>query len=71
MLTVNAYGVTPATEPLAPMTTERRELGPHDVLVEIRYCGICQSDISHAAANGAPGPYPLIPATSSRASSPR
>jgi hypothetical protein len=25
MLTVNAYGVTSATEPLAPMTTSRRD----------------------------------------------
>jgi uncharacterized zinc-type alcohol dehydrogenase-like protein len=48
MLTVNAYGATSATELLAPMTTERRDLGPHDVLIEIRYCGICHTDISHA-----------------------
>jgi hypothetical protein len=38
MLTVNAYGATSATEPLAPMTTERRDLGPHDVLVEVLLC---------------------------------
>jgi len=36
MLTVHAYGATSATEPLAPMTTGRRSLGPHDVLIEIR-----------------------------------
>jgi uncharacterized zinc-type alcohol dehydrogenase-like protein len=48
MLTVNAYGATSATELLAPMTTERRDLGPHDVLIEIRYCGICHTDTSHA-----------------------
>ena len=28
MLTVNAYGVTSATEPLAPMTTSRRDPKP-------------------------------------------
>ena len=61
MLTVNAYGATSATEPLAPMTTERRDLGPHDVLIEIRYCGICHTDISHARSEWRPEPYPLIP----------
>jgi alcohol dehydrogenase (NADP+) len=35
MLTVNAYGATSAAGPLAPMTVERRELGPRDVLIEI------------------------------------
>jgi hypothetical protein len=35
MLTVHAYGAASATEPLAPMTTERGGLGPHDVLIEI------------------------------------
>ena len=61
MLTVNACGATSATEPLAPMTTERRDLGPHDVLIEIRYCGICHTDISHARSEWRPEPYPLIP----------
>jgi alcohol dehydrogenase (NADP+) len=61
MLTVNAYGATSATEPLAPLTTERRDLGPHDVLIEIRYCGICHTDISHARSEWRPEPYPLIP----------
>jgi len=45
MLTVNAYGATSAAGPLVPMTTQRRDLGPGDVLVEIRYCGICHTDI--------------------------
>jgi uncharacterized zinc-type alcohol dehydrogenase-like protein len=48
MPTVNAYGATSAAGPLVPMTTQRRDLGPGDVLVEIRYCGICHTDISHA-----------------------
>jgi alcohol dehydrogenase (NADP+) len=61
MLTVNAYGATSATGLLAPMTTERRDLGPHDVLIEIRYCVICHTDISHARSEWRPEPYPLIP----------
>ena len=58
MLTVNAYGATSAAEPLVPMTVERRDLGPRDVLIEIRYCGICHTDISHARSEWRPEPYP-------------
>jgi alcohol dehydrogenase (NADP+) len=61
MLTVSAYGATSATGPLVPMTTRRRDLGPHDVLIEIRYCGICHCDIHHARSEWHPEPYPLIP----------
>jgi uncharacterized zinc-type alcohol dehydrogenase-like protein len=47
VLTVNAYAATSPTEPLTPATIERRDLGPHDVLIEIKYCGICHSDIHY------------------------
>ena len=36
MPTVNAYGATSAAGPLVPMTTQRRNLRPADILVEIR-----------------------------------
>ena len=36
------------TGPLAPLTIERREVGPSDVLIDIMFCGICHSDIHHA-----------------------
>ena len=42
---VNAYAAPSATEPLVPTTIERRDVGPHDVLIEIKYAGICHSDI--------------------------
>ena len=61
MLTVNAYGAISAAGPLAPMTVQRRDLGPRDVLIEIRYCGICHTDISHARSEWRPEPYPLVP----------
>ncbi len=43
--TVKAFGATSATDPLVPMTIERRDLGPDDILIKIRYAGICHSDI--------------------------
>ena len=38
MLTVNAYAAHSATAPPRPDTVERRDLGPHDVLINI-LCG--------------------------------
>ena len=61
MLTVNAYGANAVAEPLVPMTIERRELGPHDVLIEIAYCGICHSDIHFARGEFGDIPTPLVP----------
>ena len=61
MLTVKAYAATSPTEPLAPTTIERRDVGPHDVLIEIRYAGICHSDIHTVRGEWGPVAYPLAP----------
>ncbi|WP_309484309.1 NAD(P)-dependent alcohol dehydrogenase [Streptomyces himalayensis] len=61
MPTVNAYAAMSATEPLAPITIERRDLGPRDVLIEIKYAGICHSDIHHARGDWGPQSYPVAP----------
>jgi len=60
MLTVNAYAATSPTAPLEPVTIERRDLGAHDVLIEIRYAGICHSDIHTARGDWGPASYPLV-----------
>jgi len=56
---VNAYAAPSATEPLVPTTIERREVGPHDVLIEIRYAGVCHSDIHTVRGDWGKVPYPL------------
>jgi uncharacterized zinc-type alcohol dehydrogenase-like protein len=61
MLTANAYAATSATDPLAPTTIERRHAGPHDVVIEIRYCGICHSDIHHVRGEWGEADYPVVP----------
>jgi uncharacterized zinc-type alcohol dehydrogenase-like protein len=61
MLTVNAYAAMSATGPLTPTTIERRDVGPHDILIEIKYAGICHSDISNARSEWGPTTYPLVP----------
>ncbi|MBW4095218.1 MAG: NAD(P)-dependent alcohol dehydrogenase [Acidobacteria bacterium] len=61
MLTVNAYAAPSATEPLIPTTIERRDLGPHDVLIDIKFAGICHSDIHTVRGDWGPVQYPLAP----------
>jgi uncharacterized zinc-type alcohol dehydrogenase-like protein len=60
VLTVNAYAAPSATEPLVPITIERRDLGPNDVLIEIRYAGICHSDIHTVRGEWGKIRYPQV-----------
>jgi uncharacterized zinc-type alcohol dehydrogenase-like protein len=59
VLTVNAYAATSPTDPLVPTTIERRDIGPKDVLIEIRYAGICHSDIHTVRGEWGAVDYPL------------
>jgi alcohol dehydrogenase (NADP+) len=61
MRTVNAYAATSAKGPLGPTAIERRDLGSHDVLIEIKYCGICHSDIHTVRGEWGEVEYPLVP----------
>jgi uncharacterized zinc-type alcohol dehydrogenase-like protein len=60
MLTVNAYAAPSATEPLVKTTIERRDVGPRDVLIEIRYAGICHSDIHTVRGEWGTIAYPQV-----------
>ncbi|HEY3337336.1 MAG TPA: NAD(P)-dependent alcohol dehydrogenase [Propionicimonas sp.] len=59
MRTVNAYAAISATEPLVPVTIERRDVGAKDVLIEIRYAGVCHSDIHTVRGEWGQMTYPL------------
>jgi uncharacterized zinc-type alcohol dehydrogenase-like protein len=61
MLTANAYAAPSATGDLIPTTVERRDVGAHDVLIEIRFAGICHSDIHTVRGDWGPQQYPLAP----------
>ena len=50
MIPAKGYAAPSATENLKPFRFERREVGEHDVLIDILYCGVCHSDI-HQARN--------------------
>lgn len=59
--TVPAYAAPAADAPLERTTVPRRPVGEHDVLIEIKYAGICHSDI-HQATNGwGEGIFPMVP----------
>jgi uncharacterized zinc-type alcohol dehydrogenase-like protein len=59
-----AYAAASATSPLASTTIVRRDPTPHDVQIEILYCGICHSDL-HTVRNEwssiMPTAYPCVP----------
>lgn len=61
MLSTKAYAAKEAKAKLGPFTIERREPGPHDVLIEIIYSGICHSDIHQARNEWGSGQYPMVP----------
>jgi uncharacterized zinc-type alcohol dehydrogenase-like protein len=61
MPTANAYAAPSATDPLVPTTVDRRAVGPHDVLIDIKYCGICHSDIHTVRGEWGETHWPLVP----------
>jgi alcohol dehydrogenase (NADP+) len=61
MRTVSAYAATSATAPLTKTTIERREPGPHDVAIDVKFAGICHSDIHTVKAEWGVPNYPVVP----------
>ncbi len=61
MSTVSAYAATSATAPLTKTTITRRDPGPHDVAIEIKFAGICHSDIHTVKAEWGEPNYPVVP----------
>jgi len=56
-----AFGALAADKPLEPMTIERRPPGPHDVQIDIAYCGVCHSDLHQARSEWSNTLYPCVP----------
>ena len=57
----NAYAAQNATNPLAPFNFQRRDVGEHDVQIEILYCGVCHSDLHTARNEWQNTTYPCVP----------
>jgi uncharacterized zinc-type alcohol dehydrogenase-like protein len=61
MLATKAYAVQSAASSVEPFSIERREPGPHEVLIAIDYCGICHTDIHQAKNEWGGSFYPMVP----------
>lgn len=56
-----AYAAYDAKTPLRPFQLQRRDIGPHDVQIEILYCGVCHSDIHQVRNEWHSSQYPMVP----------
>lgn len=61
MIQSKGYAAQDATSPLAPYSFERRDPGPHDVVVQIEFCGVCHSDIHQARNEWKNSKFPMVP----------
>jgi uncharacterized zinc-type alcohol dehydrogenase-like protein len=59
--TVSAYAAPAPKAPLERTTIERRAVGDHDVLIDIKYAGICHSDIHQAREEWGEAIFPMVP----------
>jgi uncharacterized zinc-type alcohol dehydrogenase-like protein len=55
------YAAENAKAKLKPFSFERREPGPHDVAIDILYCGVCHSDIHQARDEWHNTVWPCVP----------
>lgn len=60
-MNTRAYAVMEARKPLAPFEFNRRDIGSHDVALDIAYAGICHSDIHQAREEWGPAIFPMVP----------
>jgi uncharacterized zinc-type alcohol dehydrogenase-like protein len=56
-----AYAAPAAKAPLTPWSFERRAPKPHDVQIEIKYCGICHTDVHQARDEWGGAEFPMVP----------
>lgn len=64
MFNAKAYAAAGKTSPLAPHVIPRRDPTPHDVQIEILFCGVCHSDLHYARDEWhefLPTVYPCVP----------
>ncbi|TGK43764.1 NAD(P)-dependent alcohol dehydrogenase [Leptospira andrefontaineae] len=61
MIPTKGFAAATAKVPLAPFTFERREAKDEDVVIDIKYCGICHSDIHQARDEWGGSIFPMVP----------
>ena len=58
---VRGYAAMKAQASMTPWEFERRDLGAHDVSLDIKYSGICHSDIHQVREEWGPAIFPMVP----------
>lgn len=61
MKTIAAYAAKSAESRLEPFFISQKELGPHDIQIEILYCGVCHTDIHFVKNEWKNTIYPVVP----------
>ena len=61
MLPTKGYATVQAGQSLEPFNFERRSPAPNEVLIQIRYCGVCHSDIHQARDEWGGSIFPMVP----------
>lgn len=60
-IATRAFAAVAADKPLEPWAFDRRDPGPDDVAIEIKYCGVCHSDLHIAQNDLGNTRYPIVP----------
>jgi uncharacterized zinc-type alcohol dehydrogenase-like protein len=58
---VKAWAAASAKSPVAPWTINRRDLRADDISIDIKYCGVCHSDIHQVRDEWGGSIFPMVP----------
>ena len=61
MIQSKGYAAQSPEADLAAWDFERRDVGAHDVQIEIQFCGVCHSDLHQIKNDWFPGIFPMVP----------
>jgi len=61
LIHVNGYAAQKAKAHLAPYSFQRREPSDYDVVIDIKYCGICHTDIHQVGDEWGSSQFPMVP----------
>ncbi len=57
----HGYAALSKSTPLEPFQFERREPGPTDIVIAIKFCGVCHSDIHQTRDEWGGSLFPMVP----------
>ncbi|WP_292152575.1 NAD(P)-dependent alcohol dehydrogenase [Brevundimonas sp.] len=60
-IATRAFAATTSTAPLTPFAFDRRDPGPDDVAIDIKFAGICHSDLHIVKNDLGNTVYPIVP----------